>query len=399
MRIQVPSFRTQILIVVIFLLFNSVFFFRNYFLNSFADYSNAVESVDTQGNFNELYKSYYQYLGQDQKQKFKNDIENNLAAERQKSLAQDLFKKEISLYSKFIFVFLTLSVLILFFISFNLITRPLNRLQTATNDLSKGNWNVQVQESRFSPLNSLIVSFNAMIRELESNRNKLVQAEKESAWRDLARVMAHEIKNPLTPIRLSLERLEQKYKIKSNDLEAVFKNSTAIIHEEVDNLQRFASEFSQYAKLPTAQPTYYNLNEQLNEIISPYRDQAKIKLELEPVIPSFYGDRTQIKQIFTNLIQNSIQSSGHGCKILISTKADQENITVTVVDNGPGIPEKDLSKIFNPYFTKRIKGTGLGLSIVKRIVEGHDGSIMVKSEERTGTTFLINFPVQSINQE
>jgi len=395
MRIRLPSFRSQILILVLFLLFNSVFFLRNYFLDSIETYSRAVESLNSEQDFNHLYQTYGHLLSDQEQEAFKKDIESMAATQRQNSLARNIFKKEVALYSKFIFVFLSVVVLILFFISFNLITRPLNRLQAATNELSKGNWSIQVPESRFSPLNDLIVSFNTMIRELESNRNKLIQAEKESAWRDLARIMAHEIKNPLTPMRLSLERLEQKYALKAPEFEAVFSSALAVMQEEISNLQRFASEFSQFAKLPKAESVDYNLNQQLTEIVQPYREQAEIHLNFASEHLRFHGDKTQMKQVFTNLIQNAIQSSPENCVLQISTRSKEKEIQVILEDNGPGIPAEDLGKIFDPYFTKRTKGTGLGLSIVKRIVEGHGGVIQVDSTPGKGTRFTLYFSNQT----
>jgi nitrogen fixation/metabolism regulation signal transduction histidine kinase len=395
MRIRLPSFRSQILILVLFLLFNSVFFLRNYFLDSIETYSRAVESLNSEQDFNHLYQTYGHLLPDQEQEAFKKDIESMAATQRQNNLARSIFKKEVALYSKFIFVFLSVVVLILFFISFNLITRPLNRLQAATNELSKGNWSIQVPESRFSPLNDLIVSFNTMIRELESNRNKLIQAEKESAWRDLARIMAHEIKNPLTPMRLSLERLEQKYALKAPEFEAVFSSALAVMQEEISNLQRFASEFSQFAKLPKAEPVDYDLNQQLTEIVQPYQEQAEIHLNFALEHLRFHGDKTQMKQVFTNLIQNAIQSSPENCVLQISTRSKEKEIKIILEDNGPGIRAEDLGKIFDPYFTKRTKGTGLGLSIVKRIVEGHGGVIQVDSTPGKGTRFTLYFSNQN----
>ncbi len=395
MRIRLPSFRSQILILVLFLLFNSVFFLRNYFLDSIETYTKAVESLNSEQDFNHLYQTYGHLLPDHDQEAFKKDIESMAATQRQNSLARSLFKNEVALYSKFIFVFLSVVVLILFFISFNLITRPLNRLQSATYELSKGNWSIQVPESRFSPLNDLIVSFNAMIRELESNRNQLIQAEKESAWRDLARIMAHEIKNPLTPMRLSLERLEQKYALKAPEFESVFSSALAVMQEEINNLQRFAREFSQFAKLPKTKPVEYDLNHQLTEIVQPYREQAEIHLNFASKNLRFHGDKTQMKQVFTNLIQNAIQSSSKNCNLQITARSEEKEVQVILEDNGPGIPAEDLGKIFDPYFTKRTKGTGLGLSIVKRIVEGHGGVIQVNSTPGKGTRFTLYFSNQN----
>lgn len=394
MKIKIPSFRSQIFLVVIFLVFNSVFFFRNYFLDSFQDYNSALESMDTEGELNKFYQNYNNYLDRDKKQDFKTDIESLLTLERQKSFAADLFQKEITLYSKFIFVFLSAAVLILFFFSFSLITRPLNRLQAATYELSRGNWKVEVKESKFSPLNGLIVSFNAMIRELDFNRKKLIQAEKESAWRDLARVMAHEIKNPLTPMRLSLERLEQKFHYKADDLDAVFLNVTAVIHEEINNLQKFATEFSLFAKLPAAVKENFDLNLLISEIIKPYESQADFDFEMGKEILLIKADKSQLKQVFTNLIQNSLLSAKDNCRIRISSAVKHHKIKIIIEDNGPGIALIEKEKIFEPYFTKRTKGTGLGLSIVKRIVENHDGSIELDTKIESGARFIIEFPIE-----
>jgi len=394
MNIRIPSFRSQIFLVVIFLVFNSVFFFRNYFLDSFEDFTDTVESIDTEKELNMLYQNYSKYLDLDNRQDFKIEIESMLTLEIQKSLARNLFQKEIALYSKFIFVFLSMSVLILFFFSFSLITRPLQRLQTATNQLSGGNWEIEVKESKFSPLNGLIISFNTMIRELELNRTRLIQAEKESAWRDLARIMAHEIKNPLTPMRLSLERLEQKYLNKAPDLDIVFKNVAAVIHEEINNLQKFSTEFSQFAKLPSATFVNFDLNVELNNIIEPYKNRIKFDfMENQEVLP-IDADKNQLKQIFTNLIQNSLLSKESDCRINLSTSLEKTGIRVIVEDNGPGIPLEEQEKIFEPYFTKRNKGTGLGLSIVKRIVENHGGSIILDPKNNKGAKFILEFPLK-----
>ncbi len=391
MKLPIPSFRTQIIILFLFLLINSALFFRNYFLGSFRDYSTSVEILGVEEKINRLYKDYQPKLSEEETRQFKSDIEEILSTEWQRNLARDLFEKETELYSKFIFVFLTISILILFFISFNLITRPLHRLQSATEDLTKGNWNIEVKESKFSPLNDLITSFNEMIKELEHNRNKLIQAEKEMVWREMARVMAHEIKNPLTPVRLSLERLEQKYQSGAKDFKNVFKNVVSVIHEEIDNLQSLATEFSQFARLPKAVIAAYNLNGQIEELVKPYEGQAEFHLDLAQNLPPFYGDRTQMKQVLVNLIQNAIQSSNNGCQIEVTTTNDNLTTVVSIEDNGSGIDHNDLERIFDPYFSRREKGTGLGLAIVKRIIEQHNGNIVVKSEPEKGTKITISF--------
>ncbi|MFC1536125.1 PAS domain-containing sensor histidine kinase, partial [Candidatus Neomarinimicrobiota bacterium] len=271
-------------------------------------------------------------------------------------------------------------------------------LQDATLQLAQGDLAVIVKESRFSPLNDLIVSFNDMSHELLSNRKKLIQAEKDAAWRDMARILAHEIKNPLTPIRLSLERLEIKYTTKSKDLDAVFSNVTKVIHEEIDNLQTFASEFSKFARLPEADLKHYDLNKQISEICSPYQTEVMVQLKLDGKLPLLFADKIQVKQVLENLIQNSLNAARDDFILTINTDFTDSNIKITIQDNGHGINEQDIDEIFNPYFTKSQGGTGLGLAIVKRIIENHGGSINVNSQIDVGTTFNLSFPIVH-NQE
>ena len=393
MRIPIPSFRTQIVLLVLFLVVNSALFLRNYFLDSFQSYSNQVDALKIDEKVNQVYQKYQGKLDQQSKSEFKADIEAILVTESQKTLAQKLFRNEIRLYSAFIFIFITIFVLLLFFISFYLITKPLQRLQSATVRLSKGDLSTEVQESRFSPLNDLIQSFNTMTKELNSSRKRLIQAEKESVWRDMARVLAHEIKNPLTPIRLSIERLERKYYSSSKDFDQVFGNVKKTIHEEVNNLQTLASEFSQFARLPVARPVNYSIHDQLQEIIKPYQDKAKIIISINAESDHISADVDQMKQVFTNLIQNSIQSLESDNRLIeIETSSNTHYIQVMIKDHGQGIDPKDLDKIFEPYFSKREKGTGLGLAIVKRIIEQHDGTITAASEPGAGATFTLTFP-------
>jgi two-component system, NtrC family, nitrogen regulation sensor histidine kinase NtrY len=398
MTFRLPSFRAQIILLVVLLIVTSVLFFREFFINSFQSFSDTSETLSINEKSRKLYDDYNFQIDEINREQFRTDIEEIMSTENQKAIARHVFINEIELYSKFIFFFLTVIVLVLFFISFYFITRPLKRLQDATLQLAQGNLTVIVKESRFSPLNDLIVSFNNMSHELLSNRKKLIQAEKDSAWRDMARILAHEIKNPLTPIRLSLERLEMKYASKSKDLDTVFSNVTKVIHEEINNLQTFATEFSKFARLPEAVMVHYNLNKQIIEICTPYRTELKVELKLNGELPLLFADKIQIKQVLENLIQNSINAATNDFVIKINTSFIDSEINISIQDNGQGIETKDISEIFNPYFTKSSGGTGLGLAIVRRIIENHGGSINVESQIGVGTTFNLSFPIVH-NQE
>ena len=383
MKAPLPSFKIQILLIVLFLLLISAIFTRSFFINQFKGYKNNINSLKLEDKLHQLYQNHQKILS-------KEEIEPLLSDIKQIDISTDIFEKEITLYSTFIIIFTIAIVFIIFIIFLNLLTNPLTRLQTATQKMAKGDFNVRVKEAPFSPINNLIVSFNSMVAELELSRNKLLQAEKEMMWREMAQVMAHEIKNPLTPLRLSAQRLEQKYYSKSSDFDKVFSDSLEIMNEEIDNLQTLVQEFSKFARMPSANFIHYNLNDQIKEIVTPYESKVNIQLDLDESLPKFYGDKMQMKQVFVNLIQNAIQSiKGSDGAISIITKYKSLKFIITIEDNGEGIQDEDLDKIFRPYFTKREKGTGLGLAIVKRIVSQHNGRIEVTSKKSKGTKFTI----------
>ncbi|MCJ7802162.1 MAG: ATP-binding protein, partial [Candidatus Marinimicrobia bacterium] len=195
-----------------------------------------------------------------------------------------------------------------------------------------------------------------------------------------------------------LERLEMKYASKSKDLNVVFSNVAKVIHEEIDNMQTFATEFSKFARLPEANPIHYNLNQQIAEICTPYQTEVKFELKLKDKLPLLFADKIQVKQVLENLVQNSINAAKEIFCITINTNFTNSNIKIMLQDNGRGIEAKDINEIFNPYFTKSRGGTGLGLAIVKRIIENHGGSIDVDSQVDVGTTFNLSFPIVH-NQE
>lgn len=392
MKIPVPSFRLQIIFVVLFLVINSALFFRNYFLDSFQTYSSTTDSLMVSEKINGLYNRYYDSINEEDRSDFKTDIEELLVTQQQSKLAREYFKDELALSSIFIFVFLTISVLLLFLLSFNLITNPLKKLQSATEKLGKGDMDIHIKESPFSPLNHLIQSFNSMTSELKASREKLIEAEKESAWRGMARIMAHEIKNPLTPIKLSLERMETKFYSASTQFDQVFKKTTAVIHEEINNLHSLAKEFSEFARLPQANIEKIDLNSHLKEIMIPYTDSHNISLVLTEKNPDIMVDKNQFKQVIVNIIQNAIHASKSEDEIEVITEyEDTKTVVIRIKDHGSGISEEKLNHIFEPYFTDKEKGTGLGLAIVKRIVEQHDGKIEVESQIDQGTTFSLYF--------
>ncbi|MBC8526199.1 MAG: ATP-binding protein [Candidatus Cloacimonetes bacterium] len=353
-------------------------------MNEFREYTEDIKSIELEQKIRNIYDKHKDVVK-------KEEVEPALSDLYQIQLASDHFEKNIKIYSISIVIFIVLIVFAMFMIFTNMITKPLTRLQAMTEKVAKGDLSARAKESKYSPINKLIITFNRRISELEASRDKLIQAEKDMMWREMAQVMAHEIKNPLTPLRLSAERLEYKYSSKSKDFDKVFSDSLEIINEEIDNLQTLVKEFLKFARMPSANFTKYSLNDQINEIIKPYENQADIQINLQENMPIFYGDKIQMKQVFVNLIQNSIQAIDENGRISISTRYEDSKFMIIFEDNGEGIKDEDINKVFRPYFTTREKGTGLGLAIVKRIITQHNGTIDVESEKGKGTKFTITF--------
>ena len=231
----------------------------------------------------------------------------------------------------------------------------------------------------------------------------LIKAQREVAWREVARRIAHEIKNPLTPIKLSAQRLQKRYMDKLDETE-IFRECTDTIIRQVDELKDMVNEFSQFARFPAANPMPNDLNTAISEVVGLYRQAHKnveFDFEADKAIPIFSFDRDQIKRVVLNLCENaaaamSAQESG---KVLIRTifKGDSRMAVVEVSDAGPGIPEEVMPMLFEPYFSTKKDGTGLGLAIAKRIVNDHDGYIKVSSMEEGSlyrTKFTVELPIQ-----
>ncbi|MCK4358547.1 MAG: ATP-binding protein [Candidatus Cloacimonetes bacterium] len=352
-------------------------------MNEFREYTEDIKAIELEQKIRNIYDKHKDVIK-------KEEVEPALSDLYQIQLAADQFEKNIKIYSISIVIFLVLVVFAMFMIFTNMITKPLTRLQEMTEKVSKGDLSARAKESKYSPINKLIVTFNRRMSELEASRDKLIQAEKDMMWREMAQVMAHEIKNPLTPLRLSAERLEYKYSSKSKDFDKVFSDSLEIINEEINNLQTLVKEFSKFARMPSANYTKYNLNDQIKEIIKPYENQADIQINLQENMPVFYGDKMQMKQVFVNLIQNSVQAINKNGRISIITTYENPKFQFIIEDNGEGIKDEEINNIFRPYFTTKEKGTGLGLAIVKRIITQHNGIIDIESEKGKGTKFSIS---------
>ena len=227
---------------------------------------------------------------------------------------------------------------------------------------------------------------------------ELIKAQKVAAWQEVARRVAHEIKNPLTPIQLSAQRLRKKFFEKSPDFETIFDEATNVIVNEVTSLKHMVDEFSKFARLPTPQMAHQSLHDVMNEVTILYRGAHKdveLIVELDHDLPSLNFDREQLKRVMVNLLDNAIQAMQQKGRVWLSTKYDTKRrmAVVSVADEGPGIAPEDQEKLFVPYFTRKKTGTGLGLAIVRRIITDHEGQIHASQNQPKGAVFTFELPV------
>jgi len=227
---------------------------------------------------------------------------------------------------------------------------------------------------------------------------ELIKAQKVAAWQEVARRVAHEIKNPLTPIQLSAQRLRKKFFEKAPDLDRIFDDATNVIINEVGSIKHMLDEFTKFARLPAPQMTRQPFNDVVQEVAAVYRGVQKdieLIVDLDEDLPPINFDREQLKRVFVNLFDNAIQAMNQKGRLWVSTKYDtkRKRAVATVADEGPGIAPEDQERLFVPYFTRKKTGTGLGLAIVRRIITDHDGQIQAGNNLPKGAVFTFDLPV------
>jgi two-component system nitrogen regulation sensor histidine kinase NtrY len=271
------------------------------------------------------------------------------------------------------------------------ITRPIENLRNKIDKIGllKGNERVTLDNAS-KEIDSLLTSFNSMLDALEASAEKLAKSEREQAWQEMAKQVAHEIKNPLTPMRLTIQSFQQRFDPSAeNGLDKLNDFSKTLI-EQIDTMSRVASAFSDFATLP--QPNI--LEEDITEITrlaTEIFDNAKIKLNFPSKAVVWPIDRTQWIRVMTNLIQNAIQAvpQGKSPEIEVTLRATKQKLKVQIKDNGTGISQDDIPRVFEPKFTTKTGGMGLGLAIVKNIISSLNGTIDFNSSFEKGTTFYI----------
>jgi nitrogen fixation/metabolism regulation signal transduction histidine kinase len=264
-------------------------------------------------------------------------------------------------------------------------------------EINLGKMNEAISWNRKDEIGELVAEYNKMVKKLEESASALAKSEREGAWREMARQVAHEIKNPLTPMKLSIQYLQKAINSNSPNVKELTANVASTLVEQIDHLSKIAADFSQFANIGNIEIEQFDLHEVIYSLKELYRPNHNVDLVWVPVDHKvmLHADKTQMNRLFTNLFQNAVEacSDKDDCHIEVREEQNNGTIHVTISDNGEGIPEEMQSKIFVPNFTTKSSGTGLGLAMCKGIVEQAKGSIWFETRPGNGTTFHIELPV------
>ncbi len=277
------------------------------------------------------------------------------------------------------------------------ISDPVNRLTRATRRIARGELDVRVAATSSDELGRLVEDFNSMARDLQRQRSELERTNRLEAWAEMARQVAHEIKNPLTPIQLNAEHLRRVHADRGEPLTPVLQDCVATILTQVRLLRQIASEFSSFASSPTARPSAVDVPDLLEEVVSPYRaglsERIRFDIDIPATLPRVQIDRTLIARSLTNIVENALHAMPSAGVLSVMARAVDHHVRVRISDTGVGMDPEALERAFEPYFSTKATGTGLGLPIAKRNVELTGGSIAVTSERDRGTTVELTLPI------
>jgi signal transduction histidine kinase len=277
------------------------------------------------------------------------------------------------------------------------IADPVRRLTRATRLIARGDFDARIAVRSADEMKRLVDAFNSMAGELKAQRVQLERTHRLEAWAEMARQVAHEIKNPLTPIQLSAEHLKRVHADRGEPMGAVLENCVNSILTQVHLLRQISAEFSNFASSPTAKPASVDISELVAEVVDPYRTGLVGRIDLRmdvPALPHAFVDRTLIARALANIIENALFAMPGGGTLTITGRLDEPFIVVTVSDTGVGIDEEALARVFEPYFSTKTTGTGLGLPIALRNVELSGGSIDVSSVKGQGTVVTLRLPIE-----
>jgi two-component system, NtrC family, nitrogen regulation sensor histidine kinase NtrY len=277
------------------------------------------------------------------------------------------------------------------------VTRRVARLHEAARRVGAGNLHVRVAPKGKDELDDLGRAFDGMVAEIGQARSRLEYLQKVSAWQEVARRLAHEIKNPLTPIQLAVQELATKYTGDDPAYRRLLETATEILREEIGILRRLVDDFSAFARLPKVEPAALDLNTLVTEAVRLQPEwQPWVTVEANPTPVPALCDPILFRRVLANLVENAVQAAQGADKtpeIRIRVEARGDRATIAVSDNGPGVPEADRQSIFDPYVTRREGGTGLGLAIVRKIVIDHGGDVTAGASPKDGALFTVELPL------
>jgi signal transduction histidine kinase len=275
------------------------------------------------------------------------------------------------------------------------ITRPVEALREGALRVARGELGTRVDVRASGEVKDLVDAFNGMTADLAATTARAAAAERVAAWREVARRLAHEVKNPLTPVAMSVETLREAWARARPDFAEIFDEGTRAIGEEVRRLVRIVDEFGRFARLPAPDPRPIAAEELLAPLLALYPEAAggvRVDRDVGPGLPRVNVDRDQLLQVLHNLLRNAIEAVGARGTVRVAARRDGEALEVAISDDGPGIRPEDLAHLFEPYFTTKQAGTGLGLAVADRIVKEHGGRIDVASRIGEGATFTVRLP-------
>lgn len=297
--------------------------------------------------------------------------------------------------SQVYFFMLIVAFALAYFLS-SYITKSLKTISDKINETSLDQKNEKIViEANSREINSLIKAYNAMVDKLEESASMLAQSEREQAWREMAKQVAHEIKNPLTPMRLTVQSFERKFNPEDPDLKQKLNDYTKTLIQQIDTMSSVASAFSNFASMPAQQNETLNVVEVVEFSLDIFNEEYILFESDEKEIITIM-DRTQLIRIITNLVKNAIQAIPEEQElksILVVVKRVENNVTIIVKDNGIGIEQEYIEHVFEPKFTTKTSGMGLGLGIIKNIIENYKGTITFETEYGKGTTFIVSLPI------
>jgi two-component system nitrogen regulation sensor histidine kinase NtrY len=284
------------------------------------------------------------------------------------------------------------------------VTRPVRKLADGAREVAGGAWGTRVNVGGRDEIGQLARAFNQMTQQLTEQRERLIQTERVAAWREVARRLAHELKNPLFPLQTTVENLQRAKEGNSDQFEDVFRESTGILISEIENLKKIVGRFSDFARMPQPELGPVNLNDVVRGIVKLFEAQFGAvgrppitpELHLEEGLPTIQADATMLHRALENLVLNAMDAMPAGGVLMLRTTHgdDGREVHLEISDTGTGLTPEECERLFTPYYTTKLHGTGLGLAIVQSVVSDHGGRISVESETGVGTSFHIDLPVK-----